>query len=292
MNGMIYPIGGGQKDSAVVAHNLLMNSQFLINERFPHITSSFYPKGDGEFISDRWRVHGCEDGEGKGNELQILNYSDEYHSSNPYDTSHAGNGIGCFGGRCQLEQRFLPGKVIENGKTYSVLAMLSDGTVIDTGTVGSATDGTYDYCRVPLSAGQIVIWTALYEGTYTKDNYPAYRPRSYAEEYAECARYFYRHRNRLSFYYDSANYNSNMYRFIVNPNLTFPSPMIKSPQIDGLLGGFYSVLNNEELNYYSTVDADVTKWGLNELQFGVNLTENAGFYYIQPEVLTFDAEDF
>lgn len=35
-------------------------------------------------------------------------------------------------------------------------------------------------------------WAALYEGTYTVDNLPTYRPKGYGAELAECHRYFYR----------------------------------------------------------------------------------------------------
>lgn len=35
-------------------------------------------------------------------------------------------------------------------------------------------------------------WAALYEGEYTAENLPAYQPKGYAAELAECRRYFYR----------------------------------------------------------------------------------------------------
>ena len=36
----------------------------------------------------------------------------------------------------------------------------------------------------------IVDWAALYEGSYTADTLPAYQPKGYAAELAECQRYY------------------------------------------------------------------------------------------------------
>ena len=40
------------------------------------------------------------------------------------------------------------------------------------------------------SAGGVIAWAALYEGTYTEQKKPEYRPKGYAAELAECRRYF------------------------------------------------------------------------------------------------------
>lgn len=39
------------------------------------------------------------------------------------------------------------------------------------------------------SSGGVIAWAALYEGTYTKDTMPEYRPKGYGAELAECLRY-------------------------------------------------------------------------------------------------------
>ena len=40
------------------------------------------------------------------------------------------------------------------------------------------------------SAGGVIAWAALYEGTYTEQTKPEYRPKGYASELTECKRYF------------------------------------------------------------------------------------------------------
>lgn len=44
---------------------------------------------------------------------------------------------------------------------------------------------------VGLSPGRTYVWVALYEGEYTAETLPAYVPKGYAAELAECRRYYY-----------------------------------------------------------------------------------------------------
>ena len=48
--------------------------------------------------------------------------------------------------------------------------------------------------RINIAAGGTAMfkWIALYEGEYTAETLPAYRPKGYATELAECRRYFYK----------------------------------------------------------------------------------------------------
>ena len=45
------------------------------------------------------------------------------------------------------------------------------------------------------SAGGIVAWAALYQGTYTEETMPEYRPKGYAAEFTECMRYYQLHQD-------------------------------------------------------------------------------------------------
>ena len=50
-----------------------------------------------------------------------------------------------------------------------------------------------------LGGSGVVEWAALYEGSYTADTLPAYVPKGYAAELAECQRYYYAVENELLF---------------------------------------------------------------------------------------------
>lgn len=56
-----------------------------------------------------------------------------------------------------------------------------------------ANDNRFEFdFRVESGATITVEWAALYEGSYTADTLPAYVPKGYAAELAECQRYYYR----------------------------------------------------------------------------------------------------
>lgn len=103
------------------------------------------------------------------------------------------------------------------GKTYTLAACLSDGTIGTlTFTLTSTTNsftwlketkisdslriGVAHSASIPLfvalsnvnDATARIVWTALYEGEYTADTLPPYVPKGYAAELAECQRYYLR----------------------------------------------------------------------------------------------------
>ena len=45
------------------------------------------------------------------------------------------------------------------------------------------------------SSGGVIAWAALYEGTYTEQTKPEYRPKGYAAEFTECMRYYQFHQD-------------------------------------------------------------------------------------------------
>lgn len=110
-----------------------------------------------------------------------------------------------------ISQRIDPA-ILRTGTTITAAAKFSDGTlVIVSGVVNLSTswhwlpspavdgcqiglvDGTSNgipYVRIGNENGKTLAWAALYEGSYTADTLPAYQPKGYAAELAECQRYF------------------------------------------------------------------------------------------------------
>lgn len=86
---------------------------------------------------------------------------------------------------------------IKEGATYTFAAKYAgeeprivSGTFSD----GAASNGmsfqtTNSKCEVMLAPGNVE-WAALYEGEYTAETLPEYRPKGYGAELAECQRYY------------------------------------------------------------------------------------------------------
>ena len=64
--------------------------------------------------------------------------------------------------------------------TYAVPTDATADSVVPTILIRTSASG--DYMRI--------VWAALYEGAYTADTLPAYQPKGYAAELAECMRYY------------------------------------------------------------------------------------------------------
>lgn len=88
-------------------------------------------------------------------------------------------------------------------KPYTAMVMLQDGTkYVYSGTFedgfgywdqtlwcGSEQEGS-GYFRIESAINSNILYVALYEGTYTDNTLPEYRPKGYAAELAECQRYY------------------------------------------------------------------------------------------------------
>ena len=102
-----------------------------------------------------------------------------------------------------MAHRLMPvtGKATENSNGYSNITLNGTirqiianppvvGTVFVEMVSGTAT-AVYENGEVRISsAGGVIKNVALYEGEYTADNQPAYQPKSYGAELAECRRYY------------------------------------------------------------------------------------------------------
>ena len=108
--------------------------------------------------------------------------------------------------------------VVDINKTYTAAIFLSDGTIkAESGTFsnGFGSDGLGIYCMkqtdssvyvtVRLNQGNNIRWAALYEGSYTASTLPAYQPKGYSAELAECQRYYRRFDEVASGFFISAN---------------------------------------------------------------------------------------
>lgn len=92
---------------------------------------------------------------------------------------------------------------LDMSKTYTAVVCSKDGTVSAlSGTIdnwiGGWSDNVFVYSgegdltifALPARGPSEVIWAALYEGEYTAETLPEYKPKGYAAELAECQRYY------------------------------------------------------------------------------------------------------
>lgn len=149
----------------VPAHNLLDNSNFVdpVNQR----GKTSY--GAGGYTIDRWYFYNPN-----GDGTVTIN--------NGYISLTGGSGA------VSLSCRF-PKGFLDANKTYTARICDNLGNINPTGL------GFYDsFDSFELSAGagetKNIVWAALYEGSYTPDTLPAYVPKGYAAELAECRRYY------------------------------------------------------------------------------------------------------
>ena len=177
----------------VAAVNLLDNSNFAspVNQR----GRSEYT-GTGYTI-DRWRM---------ANDNSKLTVTDGGVTLSPN------------GGNAYMAQSIDEGVTSYLGKTYTFAVMTAEGvvhtvtgtmptqaptseTILGSKSISSGTiyiiaraNRTYPTVQIRVnqdSSGVTLIWAALYEGTYTADTLPSYRPRAASVELLECQRYLY-----------------------------------------------------------------------------------------------------
>lgn len=176
-------------------YNLLDNSDFTkpVNQRGATTTSQY------KYFLDRWIARLSDISLAVGNSGLTL-------------TSSATENIFIY-------QKLLAGKAL-NGKTVTVAVCDGTGNVATTTTnlpttnatswtsyaVAKTNNGVYasvidlgsgDYpiaVRVGVQSDALnktIRWAALYEGSYDASTLPAYQPKGYAAELAECQRYYY-----------------------------------------------------------------------------------------------------
>lgn len=147
------------------AHNWMDNSWFVnpVNQRGQTSYNA------GGYSIDRWNFYN-PNGDG------IVTINNGYISLT--------GGSGAVSLSCRFPKGFL-----DANKTYT--ARICDNL----GNINPASlifyDG-FDSFEISAGAGETknIVWAALYEGSYTADTLPAYQPKGYAAELAECQRYY------------------------------------------------------------------------------------------------------
>ena len=186
------------------AHNWLDNSDFQINQRG---STSYTANG---YTVDRWAISKWSNDSSVSINLSVNN-----------------NGVSLTGGvssastpsTCYIYQKIDCARLA--GKTLTAAVYIGSLSGSGTGIIGSYNDSTYikgatlktglNFITfdVPESATIIMIrigndasiagkgsitasikWAALYEGSYTADTLPAYQPKGYGAELAECQLYY------------------------------------------------------------------------------------------------------
>lgn len=161
------------------AHNLLDNSWFVnpVNQRGQTVYTG------SAFTVDRWRTW---------NDSATITLTSDGIKGDGTDASVLYQGI-------ELHK-------IKLGTAYTVAAGYSDGTI----SCGAGTLTTSSSVGIWNSEAQVCLlwgdgspfmrlwhatktiqWVVIYPGSYTADTLPAYQPKGYAAELAECMRYYY-----------------------------------------------------------------------------------------------------
>ena len=166
------------------AHNLLDNSNFRnpVNQRGKTSWADW-----NNYTVDRWIFRNTKVQEASigTSGMSITTGSSEIYFEQPIEKS--------------VMQRYI-------GKTLTLVFSTNEGllikkwTVVDGSygresignfqlTIGCMTNGWIDLV-VPANKTVNIYWAALYEGSYDASTLPAYQPKGYAAELAECQRYY------------------------------------------------------------------------------------------------------
>lgn len=149
------------------AHNLLDNSNFRnpVNQRgATSLASSGY-------TIDRW-VIATASGTPSAN-----------ITSSGLEVTNSG------GGSIYLLQRITKG-TIKSEKQYTIACQFADGTISTSYGYIDRSHTEYDAINFVFPSGTIIALAAIYEGAYDASTLPAYQPKGYAAELAECQRYY------------------------------------------------------------------------------------------------------
>ena len=147
------------------AHNLLDNSWFVnpVNQRGK---TSYSASG---YTIDRWYFYNPN-----GDGTVAIN--------NGYISLAGGSGAVSFA--CRFPKGFL-----DANKKYTSMICDNLGNINPTSLIFY---DSFDSFEVSAGAGETknIVWAALYEGSYDANTLPAYQPKGYAAELAECQRYY------------------------------------------------------------------------------------------------------
>lgn len=184
--------------------------------------------------------------------------------------------------------------VIDINKTYTAAICLSDGTIkAESGTFangfGSYLLGIYcvkqsdsaGYVTVRLNTGNNIRWAALYEGSYTADTLPAYVPKGYAAELAECQRYYQT--------IPALTHIPGVTNTSVSFGAKYKIPTMRiAPTVSIASGQEVSIYTGD---YSATTIGYTMQYASNPNQITINITLSAGsFVAYKPGMLTFPVD--
>ena len=160
-------------------HNLLDNSDFRnpVNQRGATSYSSQWA-----YSIDRWYLPGSTVPVTVGEGYVSFNAADQFI------------GKAITNGYYTLAVKLLDGRIFVGSAYYTAgvsSTMLANNGVVDGYLMGDAGSGNHPRLRIQTVSGEAIsfVWAALYEGSYTADTLPAYQPKGYAAELAECQLY-------------------------------------------------------------------------------------------------------
>lgn len=200
-------VEGRKISTAAAPYNILDNSYFpnpVNQDGISSVTASAWTR-----IIDRWRAF-SQSGTAKlqadgilisGDFSQPISVSDsaKYNGKTLTFAAKIGGSVYCVSFSVNLDGSYHEDSVATPyGRIYIVVGSAKDLAVLIRNNTGSA----------------VVEWAALYEGAYTTDTIPAYQPKGYAVERAECLRY--RERVRVIGVISKGSYDGSVFRFGVN----------------------------------------------------------------------------
>lgn len=200
-------VEGRKISTAAAPYNILDNSYFLNPVNQDGISSVTSPAWTR--IIDRWRAF-SQSGTAtlrtdgilvSGDFSQPISAADsaKYNGKTLTFAAKIGGNVYCISYIVNLDGSYHEDSVATPyGRIYIVVGSAKDLAVLIRNNAGSA----------------VVEWAALYEGAYTTDTLPAYQPKGYAVERAECLRY--RERVRVIGVISKGSYDGSVFRFGVN----------------------------------------------------------------------------
>ena len=177
------------------AHNLLDNSDFRnpVNQR----GKNTYSDAGNEYTIDRWKTQYNTNISIENGYINIFGNWELYQRiQNPKD------GIYTFAARIRVNSvgQYTPNIILYDGSSAANERLLDANTgewetYIFQHDLSSTTGETITFALVPrggnTTASISVEWAAMYKGSYDASTLPAYQPKGYAAELAECQRYYY-----------------------------------------------------------------------------------------------------
>lgn len=114
-----------------------------------------------------------------------------------------------------------------------------------------AGDGIASVCLGTDGTTRELVWAALYEGEYTADTLPEYKPKGYGAELAECQRYYYVYRQWVRACAKTNHLNTAHFNF------QFPIPMRLNPALQ------YDIVEGTQPTLINTNAYGIESWSDN-----------------------------